>query len=157
MEKPFEHLEGVISAISGYTGGHIESPSYKDVSRGITGHIESVQVTYDPTKLGYKTLLDTFWINIDPLDGQGQFCDKGEQYRSAVFYQNNEQKILAEKSLENIASKLDKNIETTLIKATTFYPAEEYHQDYYLKNPLRYAFYRSRCGRDKRLKELWGS
>jgi peptide-methionine (S)-S-oxide reductase len=87
-----------------------------------------VQVTYDPTKLGYKTLLDTFWINIDPLDGQGQFCDKGEQYRSAVFYQNNEQKILAEKSLENIASKLDKNIETTLIKATTFYPAEEYHQ-----------------------------
>lgn len=157
MEKPFDKLDGVVSTTSGYTGGHVKSPTYEQVSRGVTGHMESLQVTYDPAKIDYKTLLDTFWINIDPLDGTGQFCDKGEQYRSAIFYQNDEQKILAEESSQEIAKKLGKKVATEIINGTKFYPAEDYHQDYYLKNPIRYNFYRGRCGRDNRLQELWGS
>lgn len=157
MEKPFDKLDGVISTTSGYTGGHIKNPTYEQVSSGSTGHIESLQVIYDPLKIDYKTLLNTFWVNIDPLDATGQFCDKGQQYTSAIFYQNDEQKILAEKSLEEIAKKLSANIATRVVKGSDFYPAEDYHQDYYLKNPIRYNFYRSKCGRDKRLKELWGN
>jgi peptide-methionine (S)-S-oxide reductase len=156
MEKPFDHLDGVISTLSGYTGGHVIDPTYEQVSVGGTGHFEAMQVIYDPTKIDYKTLLDTFWLNIDPLDNNGQFCDKGEQYKSAIFYQNDEEKAIAEKSLEEIAKKLGAKIATTIVKASKFYPAEEYHQDYYQKNPIRYYFYRGRCGRDERLQELWG-
>ena len=156
MEKPFDKLDGVTSTISGYSGGHVDKPTYEQVSGGGTGHMEVLQVTYDPKKIDYKTLLDTFWVNIDPLDGTGQFCDKGEQYRSAIFYDNEEEKEIAENSLAETAKKLGKKIETKILKASEFFPAENYHQDYYQKNPIRYNFYRGRCGRDARLKELWG-
>lgn len=157
MEKPFEKLDGVISAVSGYTGGHLDKPTYEQVSAGGTGHMESVKITYNPKEISYKELLDTFWVNIDPLDGTGQFCDKGEQYRSAIFYQNAEQKKLAEESLTGIEKKLGAKVATKVIEGKEFYPAEEYHQDYYKRNPIRYNFYRSRCGRDNRLEELWGT
>ena len=156
MEKPFDALSGVISTTSGYTGGHVKSPTYEQVSAGGTGHMEVLQVVYDPSRVDYATLLDTFWKNIDPLDDTGQFCDKGEQYKSAIFYQNEVEKKIAEKSLDDMAKKLDAQIATKIIKGEEFYAAEKYHQNYHMKNPIRYKFYRSTCGRDKRLKELWG-
>jgi len=155
MEKPFDQLEGVISTISGYTGGKVRSPTYEQVSAGGTGYIESLQVTFDPSKTTYQKLLEVFWKNIDPLDDTGQFCDKGEQYKSAVFYKNEQQKQEAEKSLKDVKKELGAKISTKIIKASEFYPAEEYHQDYYKKNPIRYSFYRYNCGRDARLKEIW--
>ena len=156
MEPPFDALPGVISTISGYTGGQTENPTYKEVSNGKTGHLEAIQVSYDPSKVSYEKLLDVFWHNIDPLDVEGQFCDKGDQYKAAIFYQNEQEKQFAEASKAAIKKKLpDKTIVTTIKPAGKFYPAEEYHQDYYVNNPQRYKFYRFTCGRDHRLNQLW--
>lgn len=157
MEPPFDKLEGVISTISGYTGGHTENPTYKKVSSNTTGHYEALQVTYDPSIVDYATLLNVFWHNIDPLDAKGQFCDKGESYRTAIFYDNAEQKKLAETSKQELidASLFKEDIATVILETKTFYPAEEYHQDYYKKSSLKYKYYRFSCGRDKRLQELW--
>ena len=157
MEAPFDELEGVISTTSGYTGGHKKNPRYEDVTSGKSGHVEVVQIVYDPEKISYDDLLDVFWVNIDPLNNRGQFCDKGNQYLSAIFYLNDQQKIAAEKSLETLKSKniLEGEIVTTIRPTDIFYPAEDYHQDYYQKNPYRYKSYRFICGRDQRLKQLW--
>jgi peptide-methionine (S)-S-oxide reductase len=158
MEPPFDNLDGVISTVSGYTGGRTVDPTYEAVSSGTTGHAESLQVTYDPSKIGYENLLDVFWHNIDPLASDRQFCDIGEQYRSAIFYHDDEQKRLAEASKRALeqSGRFKQPIATQIVAALPFYPAEEYHQDYYKKNPIRYKFYRYNCGRDQRLKELWG-
>ena len=156
MEPPFDKTEGVISTISGYTGGQKASPTYEEVSSGTTGHFEAVKVEYDPTKVTYEKLLEVFWPNVDPFDSSGQFCDKGDQYRSAIFYGNEKEKELAEASKKQIAAKLGKPIETPILPASQFYPAEDYHQDYYTKNPLKYKFYRYGCGRDARLEAVWG-
>jgi peptide-methionine (S)-S-oxide reductase len=159
MEHPFDQIPGVISVTSGYTGGQKRNPTYEEVSAGGTGHAESVQVLYDPAKVSYEKLLEVFWHNIDPTVRDRQFCDVGHQYRSAIFYHSEKQHRLALQSEEA----LEKNkpfrgpIVTEIVAATEFYPAEEYHQHYYRKNPIRYRFYRSSCGRDARLKELWGS
>lgn len=160
MEPPYDELDGVISTISGYSGGHVEDPSYQEVVSGNTGHLEVVQITYDPSVVSYEELLDVFWVNIDPVDGGGQFCDRGQQYTSAIFYHNEEQRRLAEESREEIAESNDfgmRRIQTDIRPLEEFYRAEEYHQDYYRKNPLRYNLYRTGCGRDQRLEELWGS
>ncbi len=156
MTPPFEKLTGVTGVVSGYTGGTGPDPTYQDYAE--KGHIEAVQVTYDPSKIGYSALLDVFWRQIDPTDPGGQFCDRGPQYRSAIFYENAEQKRLAEESKEALAKtgRFPKPIVTELIKASTFYKAEEYHQDYYKKNPIRYRFYRANCGRDRYLEKVWG-
>jgi peptide-methionine (S)-S-oxide reductase len=157
MEPPFDKLDGVISTTPGYTGGHKENPTYEQVSSGTTGHAEAIQVIYDPDKITYDQLLDVFWRNVDPTDGGGQFCDRGSQYRAAIFYHDDEQKRLAERSRQALTESTGfKAIATEITAASAFYPAEEYHQDYYKKNPVRYKFYRYGCGRDKRLKELWG-
>lgn len=155
-ESNFEKVEGVISVVSGYTGGAIEHPSYEQVSGGGTGHFESVEVTYDPAKVSYGHLLEVFWHSADPLDGAGQFCDKGDQYRSAIFYVGDDEKKQAEDSLKETARGLGTEVKTLILPAGVFWPAEEYHQDYYKKNPIRYRFYRNGCGRDERLKEIWG-
>lgn len=158
MEPPFEKLAGVVSVTSGYTGGQKLNPTYEEVSAGGTGHAESVQIVYDSTQISYAQLLQVFWHNIDPLAVNRQFCDAGSQYRSAVFYHNDEQRSLAEESKQKLEQikKFDRPIATEIAAATMFYPAEEYHQDFYKKNPLRYKTYRVGCGRDRRLKELWG-
>lgn len=158
MEPPFDELDGVSSTISGYTGGHVENPSYEQVSAGGTGHTEAMQVTYDPDVVSYETLLDVYWHNIDPLDAGGQFCDRGSSYRSAIFVHTPEQRELAEASKQSIAEsgQLNGEIVTPIQEASTFYPAEEYHQNYYDKNPLRYRFYKWNCGREQRLEEVWG-
>ena len=158
MESPFDELDGVISTTSGYTGGHKNEPTYKEVSRGGTGHAEAVQIVYDPKRVTYAELLDTYWHNIDPTDARGQFCDKGNQYRSEIFYHDEEQRKLAERSRTALMElkPFPGDVVTGISAASTFYPAEEYHQDYYQKNPLRYRFYRYGCGRDQRLEELWG-
>lgn len=157
MEPPYDKLEGVISTTSGYTGGHLESPSYQDVSSGRSGHVEVVEVSYDPEKVSYQQLLDVFWVNIDPLNSRGQFCDNGSQYLSAIFYLNEHQRRAAENSLKVLVESniLKGKIATTIRPAEKFYPAEEYHQNYYKKNPIRYHYYRHGCGRDKRLEALW--
>jgi len=159
MEPPFDKIDGVISTTSGYTGGRTVSPTYEQVSSGATGHAEALQVLFDPAKVGYRKLLEVFWHNIDPLVKDRQFCDVGEQYRSAIFYHNEEQKKLAEESKKELegSGRFKQPIATEIVQATAFYPAEDYHQDYYVKNPVRYKFYRFSCGRDQRLKELWGS
>ena len=157
MEPPFDAEPGVLETIVGYTGGSTENPTYKQVSAGGSGHAESIQIIYDPAIVSYDRLLEIFWKNIDPLDSDGQFCDKGSQYRSAIFYHNEEQKKLAEVSKKRIeeSGSLPGSIVTEIVPALTFYPAEEYHQEYYKKNPIRYKFYRRGCRRDKRLAELW--
>ncbi len=158
MEHPFDELPGVISVTSGYTGGHLKNPSYEQVSAGGTGHAESVQIVYDPAKIGYDKLLDRYWHNVDPTVKDRQFCDVGNQYRSAIFYHNEEQHRLAvqsKKALEQ-SRRFPGPLYTEIVPASEFYPAEEYHQHYYKKNPIRYRYYRNGCGRDKRLKELWG-
>ncbi len=157
MEHPFDELDGVTDTISGYMGGDLNNPSYQQVSAGGTGHAEVVQLRYDPSKITYKKLLSVFWSNIDPTTKNRQFCDKGNQYRSAIFYHNTEQQKLAEQSLAqlNISKPFKDPIVTELTAAAAFYPAEDYHQDYYLKNPIRYKYYRYSCGRDKRLEKLW--
>lgn len=159
MEHPFDQLPGVVSVTSGYTGGQKKNPTYGEVSAGGTGHAESIQVVYDPSKIGYEKLLAVYWHNIDPTVKDRQFCDSGHQYRSAIFYHTEEQRRLSVQSKEA----LEKNrpfrepVVTEITKAEEFYPAEEYHQHYYKKNPIRYTYYRTSCGRDHRLKELWGS
>jgi peptide-methionine (S)-S-oxide reductase len=159
MEPPFDELEGVLSTTSGYMGGHVEDPTYREVSAGNTGHAEIVKVVYDPAEVGYAELLDVFWRNVDPVDEGGQFCDRGSQYRSAIFYQNDEQKRLAEQSKRALEQSglLPGKIQTEIVAATQFYAATEDHQNYYQKNPLRYNFYKFTCGRDARLEELWSA
>ena len=157
MEPPFEKIAGVASVTSGYTGGQKVNPSYEEVSAGQTGHAESVEIVYDPARVTYAQLLDVFWHNVDPTQGDGQFCDHGNQYRTAIFYHDAEQKRLAEESREKVQARLQKPVVTEIVAASRFYPAEEYHQDFYKKNPIRYYTYRSGCGRDRRLKEVWGA
>ncbi len=159
MEHPFDELEGVVSVTVGYTGGHKKNPTYEEVSSGTTGHAESVQIVYDPAKIMYTKLLDVFWHNIDPTVQNQQFCDIGTQYRTAIFFHTEEQKQLAEESKKALetSGRFKGPIYTEIVPASEFYPAEEYHQHYYKKNPIRYKFYRYNCGRDQRLKELWGS
>jgi len=156
VEADSEKVPGVISAISGYTGGHTVNPTYEEVSRGGTGHAEAVEVVYDPAKLSYEKLLDVFWHNIDPLAKDQQFCDHGDQYRSAIFYHDDRQRLLAEGSKAAVAARFEQPIATEIVPAGPFYKAEEYHQKYYLKSPIRYKFYRFNCGRDARLEKLWG-
>jgi len=158
MEPPFDKLEGVISTTSGYTGGHKKNPTYRQVTAGNTGHAESVQVLFDPEKITYPELLYVFWRNIDPTTKDRQFCDYGTQYRTGIFYHDDEQKIQAEISRTEIEKwKPFKGPIVTMINPlSTFYPAEDFHQDYYKKNPIRYKFYRFACGRDLQLKDLWG-
>jgi peptide methionine sulfoxide reductase msrA/msrB len=158
MVGAFQMEEGVVSVISGYSGGKEDNPTYEEVSSGTTGHVEAVQVTYDSDKISYERLLDVFWTQIDPTDNEGQFADKGEQYKTAIFYHDNEQKKLAEESKKELhkSGKFDKPIVTKLIKLDKFYKAEEYHQDYHKKNPVRYKTYRLFSGRDSFLKKVWG-
>jgi peptide-methionine (S)-S-oxide reductase len=158
MQHPFDELEGVVSTAPGYTGGHKKNPTYKEVSAGGTGHAEAVEILYDPKKISYEKLLDVFWRNIDPTAADHQFCDYGDPYRSEIFYLNDDQRRLAEQSRAAIerSKPFKEPIVTKIIPAAAFYRAEEYHQDYYKKNPIRYKFYRHNCGRDQRLKELWG-
>ena len=158
MEPPFDALPGVISTTSGYTGGDTRNPSYAQVSAGGTGHAEAVQVIFDPALVSYEQLLEVFWRNIDPLTPNRQFCDVGSQYRPAIFYHGEEQKRLAEASKAALeqAGTFAVPIVVEIVTASEFWPAEEYHQNYYRKNPIRYKFYRYGCGRDKRLEELWG-
>ncbi|MDR4497762.1 MAG: peptide-methionine (S)-S-oxide reductase MsrA [Candidatus Scalindua sp.] len=158
MEHPFEKLEGVSEVLSGYTGGREENPTYGEVSSGATSHFEAIQITYDPAKVSYSELLDVFWKQIDPTDPGGQFADRGLQYRTAVFFHNEEQRRLAELSKEqlNNTGKYGKEIVTEIIQATPFYKAEEYHQDFYKKNPVRYKLYRKGSGRDQFLERIWG-
>lgn len=157
VEADFEKLPGVISAESGYTGGTLAQPSYEQVSAGGTGHAEAVRVIYDPAKVSYAQLLDYFWHHIDPTVKNRQFCDIGTQYRSAIFWQNDSERKAAEASRDALlkSGKLAQ-IQTEIVAASAFYPAEEYHQDYYKKNPVRYNFYRYNCGRDARVKQVWG-
>ncbi|GAX62574.1 methionine-R-sulfoxide reductase/methionine-S-sulfoxide reductase [Candidatus Scalindua japonica] len=157
MEHPFEKLEGVSEVLSGYTGGQKKDPTYEEVSAGATFHYESIQITYDPAKISYSKLLDVFWRQIDPTDHEGQFVDRGLQYRTAVFYHNEEQKRLAEESKEQLdkSGRFDEDIVTEIIEATPFYKAEEYHQDFYKKSPRRYRAYRRGSGRDKFLERIW--
>ena len=156
MEGPYDKLDGVISTTSGYTDGQVKNPTYKQVSSGNTGHTEAIKIEYDPGKISYEKLLEVFWVNIDPLTANAQFCDHGSQYRSGIYYKNAAQKAAALASLKRIQAKFDKPVVTEIDPASTFYPAEEYHQNYYQKNPVRYKYYRWSCGRDQRLKELWG-
>jgi peptide-methionine (S)-S-oxide reductase len=158
MEPPFDELDGVLATTSGYTGGSTVDPTYKEVSAGGTGHAEVVQVTYDPAKVSYQQLLEVFWPNIDPLDAGGQFCDRGDSYRTGIFVHGAEQRRLAEQSKQALddSKRLAQPIVTEIVDAGPFYPAEDYHQDYYQKNPVRYKFYRWNCGRDQRLTEVWG-
>ena len=157
MESDFEKLEGVTDVVSGFTGGTVKNPTYRG---NHNGHYEAVEVTYDPAKVSYKELLDYYWVNIDPFDARGQFCDKGFSYLSAIFVSNDKEKKLAEKSRENVVKQFpDKKVITPILNTSTFYPIkgeESYHQDYYKNNPVRYKYYRWRCGRDQRLKEIWG-
>jgi len=157
-QSDFDKVKGIIKTTVGYTGGPLLNPTYEQVSNGGTGHYESIQVVFDPKQISYEKLLDVFWHNVDPTNANGQFCDVGDQYRAVIFYHNEAQKKLALESKEKLLqSGRFKNIVTQILPATTFYPAEEYHQKYYQKNPIRYKFYRYRCGRDKRLKKLWST
>ncbi len=159
MEEVFEKVPGVISVTSGYMGGRVEHPTYEQVSAGGTGHAESVEVVYDPAKVTYQVLLDAFWHNVDPVTPNAQFCDHGSQYRAVIFYHGEEQQRLAEESKRAIehSPRLSQPIVTELTKASQFYPAEDYHQDFYKKNPIRYKFYKFNCGRAQRLEEVWGA
>ena len=158
MEPPFDKLPGVVSTTSGYIGGRTKNPTYQQVSAGTTGHTEAVQIVYDPAKVSYQKLLEVFWRNIDPTTPNAQFCDHGSQYRSGIFYVDKEQHRLASASLQALerSKPFKEPIVTEITAASTFYAAEDYHQDYYKKNPLRYKFYRANCGRDSRLEQLWG-
>jgi len=159
MQPAFDKLPGVVSVTVGYTGGLTQNPTYQDVETGDTGHAESVQIVYDPSKITYERLLDVFWHNIDPITPDAQFCDHGNQYRSAIFYHDETQHRQAEESKQRLeqSKRFARPIVTQIVPASQFYPAEEYHQKYYEKNPVRYHYYRWNCGRDQRLKELWGA
>jgi len=158
MEPPFDKLDGVVATISGYTGGHKANPTYEEVLSGITGHLEALQVLYDPAKIDYTQLLEVFWQTINPTDPDGQFVDRGPQYRSAIYYHDIEQQQLAETSKQRLhaSGRFRQPVVTPILPAGPFYPAEEYHQDYYKKNPLRYKFYRHNSGRDQFLEKVWG-
>jgi peptide-methionine (S)-S-oxide reductase len=156
MEHPFDALPGVVSVTAGYTGGTKDHPTYEEVSSGGTGHAESVNVVYDPAKITYQKLLDVFWHNIDPLAANRQFCDIGSQYRSAIFVHDDAQRQAAEASKQEIQKRFKQPVATQIVAASTFWPAEGYHQHYYKTNPVRYKFYRFGCGRDQRLEALWG-
>src|SRR5229473_270799 len=156
VEADFDKVAGVVSTTSGYTGGKVANPTYYDVGRGGTGHAEGVEIVYDPAKVSYEMLLDVFWHNIDPLAKNRQFCDRGDQYRTAIFYHGEEQRALAQASKAKVEARFEQPVATQIVAAGAFYKAEDYHQDYYLKNPVRYKFYRYNCGRDARLEELWG-
>src|SRR6478672_8985891 len=156
VESDFDKVPGVISTTSGYTGGHTANPTYEQVSHGGTGHAEAVEIVYDPAKVSYEKLLDVFWHNVDPLAKNRQFCDHGDQYRTTIFYHDETQHSLAEASKAKVQARFKSPIVTEIAAAGPFYKAEEYHQDYHLKNPIRYKFYRFNCGRDARLEELWG-
>jgi len=157
MQPPFDKMAGVVSTLVGYTGGAKKDPTYEEVSDGGTGHAEAIQVTFDPDKVGYAELLDIFWRNIDPTVKDRQFCDSGSQYRSAIFWRTEEQKRLAEESRKKLeaSGRFPGGIFTEIVPAGTYYPAEDYHQDYYKKNLVRYKFYRYNCGRDQTLEKLW--
>jgi peptide-methionine (S)-S-oxide reductase len=159
VEDAFDTVPGVVATVSGYIGGQTKNPTYELVSGGRTGHAEAVQVEYDPARVSYEKLVDVFWHNIDPTQKDAQFCDHGSQYRSAIFYHNEDQRRIAEASRTALAKNkpFKGEIVTQIVKADAFYPAEDYHQDYHLKNPVRYKFYKSGCGREARLQELWGS
>lgn len=158
MEQAFEEIDGVVGVTSGYTGGDVPNPSYEQVSHGVSGHVEAVRVRFDPGQVSYKTLLQNFWHNVDPTDARGQFCDHGSSYRSTIFAQNKQQRRLALASRKKLEADPDapSPIVTKIRDKTPFYPAEDYHQDYYKKNPLRYHYYKYACGRVQRLEELWG-
>lgn len=158
MEHPFDELPGVIATTSGYTGGHRDNPSYEEVSAGATGHTEAIQIVYNPALVSYEKLLEVYWRNSDPTTANRQFCDVGSQYRPGIFYHSEAQKQVAEASKAAVQQnkQFKENVVTEITPATSFWPAEEYHQNYYLKNPIRYKFYRYNCGRDQRLQQLWG-
>lgn len=156
MERPFEDIEGVESVLSGYAGGRERRPTYEQVGTGRTGHAEAVRILYDPDRVSYERLLEVFWHNVDPLDGGGQFCDRGSQYRSAIFPLNAEQRRAAERSKRRIEQQLGRPVATRIERTDAFWVAEDYHQDFYRTNPERYSSYRRGCGRDARLRELWG-
>ena len=158
MEEVFEKVDGVLAVVSGYMDGTAVNPTYEEVSAGRTGHAESVEVSYDPAKVSYQKLLDAFWRNVDPITPNAQFCDHGSQYRSVLFYGTDEEKRLAEESKRAIeqSKRFSQPIVTLLSKTSTFYPAEDYHQDFYKKNPIRYKYYKFNCGRAQRLEALWG-
>ena len=156
MEPSFEKLDGVTDVISGYTGGTVANPTYRQVGGGRTGHKEAVQVTYDPARITYERLLDVFWRNVDPLDAGGQFCDRGQEYATAVYAADTEQRELAERSRAAVQERLGRPIVTEIVEAGPFYRAEDYHQDYAAHNPIRYRYYRYSCGRDARLGQIWG-
>jgi peptide-methionine (S)-S-oxide reductase len=155
MEQPFEMIPGVQSVVSGYTGGTKKDPTYKEVSAGTTGHTEAVEVTFDPKQVPLETLLDIFWKNIDPTVDNAQFCDKGSQYRSEIFFTTPRQETAAKESIKKVEAKFN-TVFTKITSFDTFYKAEDEHQDYYKKNPIRYKYYRNGCRRDQRLQELWG-
>jgi len=158
IEADYEKLDGVVDVISGYAGGHVKNPTYQQVSAGGSGHIEVVKVIYDANKINYSQILDYFWRHVDPTRDDGQFCDRGSQYRPAIFYQDEAEKKLAIASTKKTeeTKPFEQTLKVELIQADTFYPAEDYHQDYYKKNPVRYNFYRFNCGRDARVEQLWG-
>ncbi len=158
VESDFEAVQGVSDVVSGYIGGDTENPTYKQVSSGKTGHFEAVEIHFDDAVVSLKALSDYYWKTIDPTDAEGQFCDKGSPYKTAMFYQNAEQKAVFDTSLAKVnnTKPFKNDVVTEILPATTFYPAEEYHQSYYTKNPLRYAYYRASCGRDNKLERLWG-
>jgi peptide-methionine (S)-S-oxide reductase len=156
MEEAFEAVPGVIAVTSGYIGGRTKDPTYEQVSGGDTGHTEAIEIVYDPSRVEYARLLQVFWRNIDAVDGSGQFCDRGSQYRSGIFVHSDEQHRQAEASKQEVAKGLGRSIKTEIVTASQFYAAEGYHQDYYKKNPVRYKFYKWNCGREKRLGDLWG-
>lgn len=155
LEGPFDALPGVVETQSGYTGGVDPDPTYEEVSAGKSGHFEAIRVVYDPDKVGFEQLLDIFWRNIDPTDGDGQFCDRGPQYRSAIFVADAVEEALAWQAKERLAALKKFSVLTQILPRGEFYPAEDYHQDYYQKNPIRYHFYRQGCGRDVRLRQIW--
>lgn len=154
MEPEFENIPGVLKVTSGYTGGHFKKPTYKDVLSGTTGHVEAIEVSYDPKRVSYPKLLEIFWSNVDPIDAEGQFCDKGEQYRAGIFYYSDDQKQQAEQSLADVVKKLRQPVSTFIREGSEFWAAEDYHQEYSIKNKERYKLYREGCGRDTRLKKI---
>ena len=154
-ESDFDHMPGVLSTISGYSGGRVRNPSYEQVSAGNTGHIEAVRISYDPARISYSSLVDRFFRTIDPLDSGGSFCDRGYQYRSAIFVATAEERRIAEAAKARVEQELGAEVATLILPRRAFYRAEEYHQDYYRKNPVRYRFYRWNCGREARLGEVW--
>ena len=156
MEKPFDQVPGVLATTSGYTGASSRAPSYEEVSYGSTGHFESVAVLFDPKKVSYEKLLEVYWRQVDPFNNRGQFCDEGDQYRTAIFVRDDAQRQAAKVSLAAVEKKFGRKVDTRILPAGEFWPAEKYHQDYYIKNPVRYRFYRYNCGRDARLAKLWG-